>query len=181
MYHCRSLWIVSSNHCGSSRIVSSYHCRGSWMLLPQVSGNTRSTCPRLPADARHSRLQLHVVSAGEEVLVREGEGGRGRLLKASLAAGGDIVLFLFYYKRLTCSWWAPATSPPSDARPGKKPGRRATVARLPGNNCTCSQANPTLSGEITFVPCSHLLTWIVTCGGGAVPETLDPAFHWSAV
>ena len=65
------------------------------MLLPQVSGNARSTCPRLPADARHSRLQLHVVSAGEEVLVREGEGGRGRLLKASLAAGGDIVVVDF--------------------------------------------------------------------------------------
>ena len=28
---------------------------------------------------------------------------------------------------------------------------------------------------------SPLLTWVVTCGGGAVPETLDPAFHWSAV
>ena len=177
MYHCRSLWIVSSDHCRSSRVVSSYHCRSS-----RVSGNTRPTCSRLPADARHPRLQLHVVGAGEEVLVGElGEGGRGGLVEASLAAGGDIVLFLFYYKRLTCSWWAPATSPPSDARPGKKPGRRATVARLPGNNCTCSQANPTLSGEITFVPCSHLLTWIVTCGGGAVPETLDPAFHWSAV
>ena len=177
MYHCRSLWIVSSDHCRSSRVVSSYHCRSS-----RVSGNTRPTCPWLPTDARHPRLQLHVVGAGEEVLVGElGEGGRGGLVEASLAAGGDIVLFLFYYKRLTCSWWAPATSPPSDDRPGKKPGRRVAVGRLPGNNCTCSQANPTLSGEITFVPCSHLLTWIVTCGGGAVPETLDPAFHWSAV
>ena len=151
MYHCRSLWIVSSDHCRSSRVVSSYHCRSS-----RVSGNTRPTCPWLPADARHPRLQLHVVGAGEEVLVGElGEGGRGGLVEASLAAGGDIVLFLFYYKRLrlTCSWWAPATSPPSDARPGKKPGRRATVARLPGNNCTCSRANPILRGEITFVPC----------------------------
>ena len=152
MYHCRSLWIVSSDHCRSSRVVSSYHCRSS-----RVSGNTRPTCPWLPTDARHPRLQLHVVGAGEEVLVGElGEGGRGGLVEASLAAGGDIVVMdcsAFLRLRLTCSWWAPATSPPSDARPGKKPGRRATVARLPGNNCTCSRANPILRGEITFVPC----------------------------
>lgn len=61
------------------------------MLFPQVSGNARPTCSRLPRDACHSRLQLHVVSSSEQVLVREGKGSRSRLMEASLAAaaGGN--------------------------------------------------------------------------------------------
>ena len=60
------------------------------MFFRQVSCNARPTCPRLPADARHSRtLQLHVVSSSEQVLVREGERGRRRLVEASLAADND--------------------------------------------------------------------------------------------
>ena len=65
-----------------------------------------------------------------------GQGGRGRPEQ------------IVECKPRSCSWWAPATSPPVCGHLGKILELRATADQLPGNNCTCPQVALNLHANI---------------------------------